>query len=180
MSGNINDDEMGVLQALLDDPTRSLRDLAKALNSYRQKIWRTKSKMEKEKVIWGYSAIIDESRLGHVLYVMLMKMRPMDQDLAQIIIKRVLKQGKTQRDVRLENILYVNGEYDWMVMFSAQDHMTARRYYDSIRIEYDRYLLEKPSIIDVNFCLVRGGKANPDMQRLYEFIPRISDTGNAR
>ncbi len=73
--------------------------------------------------------------------------------------------------VRLLNVLYVNGEYDWLVMFSAPDHATARRYYDSLRVSYADFLLERPVIIDVNFPVIREGKVNPELKRLYEFVP---------
>jgi len=69
------------------------------------------------------------------------------------------------------NMCYVNGEYDWVVRFSAPDHATARKYYDTIRLLYDEYLLEKPVIVDVNLCLISEGKSNPDIERLYDFIP---------
>jgi hypothetical protein len=63
------------------------------------------------------------------------------------------------------------GEYDWILMFSAQNHATARRYYNSLRVVYENYLLEKPVIVDVNFSLVREGKINPQIQKLHEFVP---------
>ena len=33
------------------------------------------------------------------------------------------------------------------------------------------FLLEKPTIVDVNFALVREGKANPDIMNLFDFVP---------
>jgi hypothetical protein len=56
-------------------------------------------------------------------------------------------------------------------MFSAPGHAIARRYYDSLRIAYHDYLLEKPVIIDINFSLVREGKVNPEIQKLNEYVP---------
>ncbi|MCK4953518.1 hypothetical protein KAS14_07020, partial [Candidatus Bathyarchaeota archaeon] len=69
--------------------------------------------------------------------------------------------------------LYLNGEYDWIVMFSAPNHAMARRYYDSLRLSYEEYLIEKPVIVDVNFSVVREGKLNPKIEELHEFVPRL-------
>ena len=160
-----------ILECFLEDPTRSLRDIAKELESYRQKVWREKRKLEKENIIWGYTAVIDESKFNHVLYVVLLKMKPMSKELAELIITRKIKEEPKKQKIHLINVLYVNGEYDWMIMFSAPNHAIARRYYDSIRITYHDYLLEKPVIIDINFSLVREGKVNPEIQKLNEYVP---------
>ena len=83
-----------IIEFLLVDPTRSIREMAKELKSYRQTIWRRKKKLEEEKVIWGYTAVIDENKRNNVLYLILMKMKPMTPGLADTIIKR-MKRGWT-------------------------------------------------------------------------------------
>ena len=160
-----------VLRNLIRDPTRSVVEIAKEMKSYRQKVWRKKKSLEDSKVIWGYTAVVDEAGLGHVMYLMLMKMKPMDRELAELIIQRQQRGAYQKQQVRLINLLYVNGTYDWVIMFSAPNHAVARRYYDSIRMHYDDYLLEKPLMIDVNFQVIREGKVNPDIERLHEFEP---------
>jgi DNA-binding Lrp family transcriptional regulator len=160
-----------ILHALLEDPTKSLRDIAKDLKSYRQKIWRVKKKLEDENVIWGYTAVIDERKLNHVSYLMLLKMKPMSKELVDIMLGRLYRKAQEKQNVRLQDLWNVNGEYDWVLRFAAPDTMTARRYYDTIRLVYDEYLLEKPVMIDLNFCLVTEGKMNPDLEKLSEFIP---------
>jgi hypothetical protein len=73
--------------------------------------------------------------------------------------------------VRLITSLYLNGEYDWLVMFSAPNHAMARRYYDSLRLTYAEHLIEKPVIVDVNFTVIREGKMNPKIEELHDFVP---------
>jgi DNA-binding Lrp family transcriptional regulator len=160
-----------VLKWLIKDPTKSVREVAKKLGSYRQRVWREKKKLEDDGVIWGYTAIVDESRMNFVLYITLLKMKPMSKELVELIVGRVQEGKPETQNVRLINVLYVNGEYDWIIMFSAPDHAMARRYYDSLRLAYEEYLLEKPVIIDVNFPLVREGKINPKIKQLYSFVP---------
>jgi len=160
-----------LLKHLVSDPTRSVRDIAKSLDSYRQRVYREKTKLENEHIIWGYTAVLDESKMGHVTYLVLMKLKPMSTGLADLITMRILKGEPHKQQVNLLDVLYVNGEYDLVVRFTAPDHATARRYFDSIRLAYEDYLLEKPAIVDVNFSLIREGKQNPEIKRLYDFVP---------
>jgi len=161
-----------VLEKLIEDPTKSIRDIASELGTYRQKVWRKKKKMEDDNVIWGYTAVVNESKLNGVMYVILMKMTPMTKELADIITRRLIRQEPREQNIRLLNVLYVNGEFDLLIMFTAPDHATARRYYDSLRIVYHEHLLEKPVIIDVNFAFLREGKLNPKLENIYDFVPK--------
>ncbi len=160
-----------IMNALLSDPTRSDMEIARDLGTYRQKVWRKKKQLEDDGIIWGYTAVLDEKRLGHVCYIVLMKTKPMNEGLVNTLIKRLIEEGPRKQNVRLTNFFYVNGEFDWVLRFSAPDHATARRYYDTLRVIYDDYLLEKPVMIDVNMCLVSEGKRNPQIAELHDFIP---------
>ena len=168
-----NDKHSGidVLEALIKDPTLSMRAIAKKLGSYRQKVWRDRRKLEDNNIVWGYTAVVDESRLDQVLYLVLLKTKPMSESLADLIVERIVKREPQKQQVRLLNLLYINGEYDWVLMFSAPNHAVARRYYDSLRLVYADYLLDKPVIVDVNFAVVREGKPNPEIKKMREFVP---------
>jgi DNA-binding Lrp family transcriptional regulator len=160
-----------VLHYLLNDPTKSIREMANDLKSYPQKVWRSKKKLEEDNVVWGYTAVVDEGKLGHVIYIILLKLKPMSRELADLIIKRINSGQPAKQNIRTIDIIYVNGQYDWFLMFSAPDHATARRYYDTLRVQYADHLIEKPVLVDVNFILVAEGKTNPELHKLSDFIP---------
>jgi len=160
-----------LLAYLIDDPTRSMRQTSHDLHTNRQRVWRRIRALEDDNVIWGYTAVVDQDKLGCVMYMVLMKLRPMDKALVDLILDRLHTGQPHKQQVRLLNVLYVNGEYDLVVMFAAPDHMTARRYYDSLRISYHDFLLDKPIIADVNFSLIRESKLNPELNNLEGFIP---------
>ncbi len=177
---NKRDFEIELLDELIKDPTRSNKEIANVLDSYRQKVWRKKKELENENIIWGYTAVLDESKKNYVTYIVLLKMKPMSEDLADLIVNRQVKGKIEKQDVRLIDIFYLNGQYDWILMFTAPDHASARKYYESIRRAYDEYLLEKPVMVDVNFSLVREGKTNPRLKDLYEFVPSSEDQKSDR
>jgi len=160
-----------VLQHLLDDPTKSVKDLAKRMKTYRQRVWREKKQLEDDNIVWGYTAVVDETKMNHALYMLLFKGKPISREFVDIFTKRIITNEFSNMGVRLINVLYVNGEYDFIVMFSAPNQALARRYYDSLRTVYADHLIEKPTMININFQAVREGKKNPDIKKLYDFIP---------
>ncbi|MGA1792314.1 MAG: Lrp/AsnC family transcriptional regulator [Thermoplasmatota archaeon] len=168
--GNIKELDDKIIDALLNDPTKSMREIAKDLNSYRQTLWRKKKKMEEENLIWGYTAVIDEEKQGKVTFLVLMKTKPMMKGLADLIVRRVKRNEPSKMNIRLIDLFQVNGEYDWVLRFSAPDHATARTYFDTLRALYVDYLLEKPVLVNVNFILVAEGKRNPEIDKLFNFV----------
>ena len=162
-----------IIKWLLDDPTRSLNEMAKQLSVYRQTLWRRKKRLEEENVIWSYTAVVDENKMGNVTYLILMKMKPMSRGLADIIYNRVTRGERIKQDVRLIDAFHVNGEFDWILRFSAPNHASARKYYDALRVVFEDYLIEKPLMVDINFILMAEGKRNPETEKLYDFVPDV-------
>lgn len=160
-----------ILNELLRDPTRSLEEIARACGSYRQKVWREKKKMEDSGAVWGYTAVVDEDAIDWKAFILLLRFKPLTQDQADLLIRRHLTNAPGELNIRLMDTYYLNGIYDLLVIFAAPDWITARKYYDSIRLEYERFLESRPEIIDVAFSLIRWGKVHPTIERLKEFIP---------
>jgi DNA-binding Lrp family transcriptional regulator len=159
------------INELLIDPRRSLSKISKVLHTYRQKVWRTIRKFEQETVIWGYTAVVDEEKMGWKSFILLMKMEPISNELADLLIGRVLDHAAGKLRARVIDSFYMNGKYDWIIVFAADSWATARKYYDSIRKEYKKYLTEKPELIDIVFPITRYGKINPQIEKIRDFIP---------
>ncbi|MBN1389447.1 MAG: Lrp/AsnC family transcriptional regulator [Candidatus Thermoplasmatota archaeon] len=167
---NTKDLDDRILKELLEDPTRSMREISKKVETYRQTLWRKKKNMEKENIIWGYTAVVDEGKQGKATFLILMKLRPMIREMAETMVNRIKNREPEKKNVRLIDAFQVNGEYDLVLRFSAPDHSTARTYYDTLRAVYADHLLEKPVIVDINFVLVAEGKTNPEIDRLFELV----------
>jgi len=160
-----------ILYALLRDPTRSDSDIAKEMGTYRQKVWRRRKQLEDEKALWGYTAVIDDSKFNHVSYMILMKTKTMNRELVELLLQRITHNEPARQDIRLKNMFYVNGEYDWIMRFTAPDHATARKYYETIRLLYSDHLQERPILMDINMSLVSEGKKNPNLDKLFDYVP---------
>lgn len=162
-----------VLNELIKNPTRSLQLIAKEINSYRQKVWRQKTKLEEDKVVWGYTAVVDETKLGNLSYVMLIKFMPLDNKMVDLIMKRtnIYKPNNFDNNIRILYSVYINGDYDWIIVFTASNHESARRYYNEIYSDYKDWIVDRPKVMDVNYFLIKEGKINPDRSKLTEYVP---------
>ena len=171
-----NSKNLDLLHCLLENPTQSINKIAEKINMYRRTVLRKKKELEDSHVIWGYTAVIDESKIGYALYVALFRIKPiLSKEFADLIIKRLTTGAPNKEGVRIIDILYANGYHDVIIKFSAPNHETARRYYETLRSAYSNYFLEDPLLSDVNFSLVKEGKLNPELEKLYDFVPKIKD-----
>ncbi|MCD6512775.1 MAG: Lrp/AsnC family transcriptional regulator [Thermoplasmata archaeon] len=160
-----------ILDELLIDARQSIQEIAKKCSTYRQKVWREIKKMEYNKIIWGYTAVVNEEKIGWKLFMVFMKMKPLTEEQVKLQIDRHRRDIPGKLAVRLIDAYYINGTYDWVIIFAASDWATAKKYYDNIRKEYEKYLMDKPEMTDVIFSTIRWGKVNPEIEKLYEFIP---------
>lgn len=167
--------KMELLKHLLEDPTRSVNKLAKKLGTYRKRALRRKKELEADHVIWGYTAVVNESKLNHVLYLAQFKIQPISKAFVDLIIKRLTTGAPSKEGVRVIDIFYMNGDYDVIIKFSAPDHTTARKYYENLRNTYKDFFRGDPSLSDVNFPLVKDGKVNPELEKLYDFVPEAKE-----
>lgn len=160
-----------LINELLKNPRKTLSELAERLGTYRQRVWREIKKLEEEQVIWGYTVVIDEEKKGWKSFIILMKMEPISEKLVDTLIKRVVSQKAAKLKARVIDSFFMNGVYDWIIIFAADSWATARKYYDTIRKEYKEFLTEKPELIDIMFSITRYGKINPNIEKIRNFIP---------
>lgn len=168
-----NDKKLELLKCLLEDPTRSVSKTAEMIGTYERMVWQKKKELEADHTIWGYTTVIDESKVNHALYEALFKIKPMSKSFVDRIIERLIAEAPVREGVRLIDVFYTTGDYACIVRFSAPDHATAKVYYEALRIVYEDFFLEEPLLLEINFPLVRTGKLNPEIEKLYDFLPKV-------
>lgn len=159
-----------ILDHLLIDARQSLKEIAKKCGTYRQKVWREMKTLEENNTIWGYTPVINEEKLGWKLFFIFLKTKPMTKELSETQIERIKKDHPGTLKVRVLDVYYLNGRYDWIVIFTAKDWICARKYYDNLRKVYGPHLLDKPEMSDVMFSTMRWGKMNPEIDELNNFV----------
>jgi len=166
--------KLGVVNCLLEDPTQGMSKIAEKTSMHRRTAWQIQKDLEKDTTIWGYTAVIDERKINHVLYVLQFRTKPFTKDFADLIIQRLTSGEPMKQGVRILDIYFMNGPYDVFIKFSAPDHATARGYYENLRSVYKDHFLEAPLVSDVNFSLIQGGKLNPELQKIYDLVPKVT------
>ena len=89
----IQRDEQKVIQELEKNAHESIEEIAKRCGFSRQKVWRIIKRLEQNKTIWGYNAVVDDEKLGLKQFLVLIKRknRPVSSKQLETITSRKLK-----------------------------------------------------------------------------------------
>lgn len=167
----MNKDEKIILAELQNNAQESIDMLAKRCGFSRQKVWRIVKRLEKTRLIWGYSAIIDEKKNDMNHYTLLVKRttKKLDEKTVDIITSRKLEDIVASIGVTIENSYYVNGEYDWIITFTARDLMQAKKFCESL-LTLHAGVIEKTILLETLFIVKNHYVLNPESKKLREFL----------
>ena len=130
----INEDEKRLLKILHQNSNHSIENLAKNCGFTTQKVLRIKKRLEKNKIIWGYGAVTDYKNIGLKHYTVLFKRTtdPLNEELVKDVTKGFLEDRFPEGKIYIENVLYVHGDYDWIISFTAPDTLTMKKFCDKL------------------------------------------------
>lgn len=167
----MNKDEKIILAELQNDAQESIDMLAKRCGFSRQKVWRIVKRLEKTRLIWGYSAIIDEKKNDMNHYTLLIKRttKRLDEKTIDIITSRKLEDIVASLGATIENSYYVNGEYDWIITFTAADIVKAKKFCESL-LALHAGVIEKTILLETLFFIKNHYILNPESKKLREFL----------
>ena len=166
----IKNDEKKLINEFQNNARNNLEALAKRCGFSRQKALRIIKKLEKEKKIWGYSAIIDNEKFNLKRYLILIRRstEPIDDAISKIIELTLQKKGK-KIDVFIEYSSYIFGRYDWMLIVTAKDIASVKKFSNILEKEYVN-IISEVHILEELFSVTRNGISNPNMEKLKDFI----------
>jgi Lrp/AsnC family leucine-responsive transcriptional regulator len=167
----MNKDEKIILAELQKNAQESIDRLAKQCGFSRQKVWRIVKRLEKNRSIWGYSAIIDEKKNGLNHYTLLIKRttKKLDERTIDIITSRKLEDLVGNIGATIENSYYVNGEYDWVITFTALDIVQAKKFCESL-LALHPGVIEKTILLEMLFFMKNHYILNPESKKLRDFL----------
>jgi len=161
-------DEKRIMAELEKNSNESYDVLAKRLKFSRQKLWRVIKSLEKNRVIWGYTAVIDNEARSLKGYVLLLKQsgESMDEKTLDLFTSQ-----QTQNDlgVTIENMFYMHGEYDWILSFTASDIRGAKKFCETILTVYPG-VFARMSLMETLVAVRKHHVANPNAKKLKEFL----------
>lgn len=167
----IDKDEKKVIHELQKNAKESIDKIAQRSRFSRQKVWRIIKRLEKNKTIWGYSAIINEEKLNLNHYILLIKRTtlPIDEKLTDKIVTRQLEKIVPKLGIKIETSLYVHGIYDWILTFTAYDIKQAKKFSEKFNEFYKGYIAEL-HLLETLFQIKKQGILNPKAVDLKQFL----------
>ena len=84
----IEQDEKKILSELVKNSNENIDTIAKHCGFSRQKVWRAIKRLEVKGLIWGYTAVFDEEKIGQTYFMLMIKraMQKIDEKVVDIII----------------------------------------------------------------------------------------------
>ena len=159
----IDADEKKVIKVLEENSKESIDVVAKKCGFSRQKVWRIIKRLEKNKTIWGYCAVVDYEKLDRKRYIMLIKRsnKPIGDTVNKIVDLTMHQKGK---DIGVEVIesCYLHGLFDWMFIFTAYDIKHAKKFRELLSREYAHAISEIFLLEDI-FSVKKSNVINPNV-----------------
>jgi len=167
----INLDEKKIIAELQKNSHANLDTLAKQCGCSRQKIWRYIRRLEEDRSIWGYSAVVDEEKQGLKHYMLLMKrtMAPLNEKTIDNITSRRNEEKVSGLGITIESSAYVHGEYDWILTFTASDIKQAKKISEML-VQLNPGVIVQTVLLETLFFVKKHHILNPDAKKLKEFL----------
>jgi len=167
----LNKDEEQILTALQKNSKDSINSIAKYCGFSRQKVKRILTRLEKDHVIFGYTAIIDEKKQGRLKYVLLIKrsMNKIDKNTAEKIAYQMYDEDYEKQGITIESSYLIHGEYDWMIIFTSPNLRDAKKF-STMLIENYPNIITKINLMQILHSPKTHHIISPTPEYLLEFL----------
>ena len=167
----IEKDEQTIVKELQKNAKQSIDKIAEKCGFSRQKVWRVIKKMEEDKTILGYPALINYDKFGLKHYTALFKRnsKPFGEDIVEDIMKGHLGDRLPEGDIKIDNALFVHGEYDWIISFTAPNIMMMKKFIDKLMAIFGEFI-ESYSVQETIITVRRQGIKNPMAKELADYF----------
>ena len=170
-------EEQKVAEYLRAHAKDSVDAIAKQCHLSPQKVSRIIAKLEREKRIWGYSAIIDDEYYGfHHFYFLISRTTvPLSQkEVETVLLTRI--EDILPGSVIIENIEMLNGSSDAVFSFFAKDLVNAKRFVERFQRLYQPFVRDL-QLFESVYTIRRRGIRNPNIMKNLN-LPLVDDMVN--
>ena len=167
----MREDQRKVLVELQKNSNANRDTIAKSCGFSPQKICRIIRQMEKNNMLWGYTAVADEQKQGHQKFVLLLKRstKPIDAETADQLISYRTDKDIVKLGINVENSYYTHGEYDWVLIFTASDMSHAKKFSDMLVNKYPN-MVSKVNLMQILITLRSQHILNPEYMKIREYL----------
>ena len=163
-------DEIKVLDALKQNSKENIDEIAQNCEFSRQKVWRIIKNLEKNKIIWGHTAIADEEAYGFKHYVLLVirSLEPIAESHKKEIVFDKLD-NYLPGLVKIEDIYYTHGTYDLVITFYASQILHAKNFIKAL-FNKNNKLFKDYLFLETIFPIRKKNLKNPQIKKLVEYL----------
>lgn len=167
----MDQDEKKVLSELVKNANKNIETIAKLCDFSKQKTWRIIKRLEAKDLIWGYTAIFNEEKMGlkHFMVMIKRSMKRLDETTINKIVSRKLEDIIREIGITIESSSYVHGDYDWILTFTAKDIIQAKKFSDSL-VAMHPGVIDNITIVETLMFIKKHYILNPEKARLKEFL----------
>ena len=163
----IDEDEKRVIRELQRNSKESIDKIAKKCGFSRQKVWRIIKRLEKNKTIWGYHAVVDNNKVGLQRYFILVKRtnKPFSKEHIDSIIKRKIKPEIAEKGIIVDGTSYVHGDFDGVYEIRASNIRQVKKFCETLN-NLSRDYISEMRILEELFPIEKNGIVNPNIEEL--------------
>jgi len=167
----IKKDKIKIIDELKKNADKSINDIAKTCGFSRQKVWRIVKDLEKDNTIWGYTSIVDEGKKGMQYYILLLKRstKPLKPEVIETISSRKIEYFIEKLGCEFVSSLYTHGFYDWVILFTAPDKISAKKVNEIFIDRYHDFLIEI-KLLETVFPVKIQGFVNPEISKFSDLF----------
>lgn len=164
-------DEIKVVSELKKNSKNSIDNIAKACGCSRQKVWRIIKRLEENKTIWGYQAVVDDEKIGVKKYQILLKKSPMpiSDKMMDLLLEKDMNKKLEKFGVKFDYSYYTQGYFDWSLCITAPNIIAVKKFVEILNANFEDYISEI-QILEVIFPLLKNGFDNPNLNDIKEFF----------
>ena len=166
-----DEDELKVLAELRKNSRENANAIAKRCGFSQQRTARIITRLEKSNMIWGYTVVYDEQKIGKTHFIMLIKRKSerLDEKTLEAIVSTETEDLANKFGITVETAAFIHGEYDWMITFSA-DNIAQAKQFSTKLMELYRTGTEKITIMQTLLFIRKNNVLNPGRTKLKDFL----------
>jgi DNA-binding Lrp family transcriptional regulator len=167
----IDIDEKKIISELQKNAKESIDKIAKRYKFSVQKVRRVIKRLEGDKTIWGYPAVIDDEKLGVKRYQILLKRssKSVSDKMSNMIPGEDMRKKLEKFGVKFDCSFYTHGYFDWSLCITAPNIIAVKKFVELLNKEFGDNISDT-QVLEVVFPLLKSGIDNPNLAGVREFF----------
>ena len=165
------DDERKIIRELRNNSKDIIDKIAQNCGFSKQKASRIIKRLEKNKTILGYNAVINDEKSGVKRYQILLKKSPISvsDKMTKVLAQKDLRKQLEKFGVELNCSFFTHGYFDWSLCITAPNSAMVKRFTELLKNKFGDYISEI-QVLEVIFPLLKSGFDNPNLEELIEYF----------